>query len=70
MVKTIENKLEMNNCNAHIANQFKVKDSNSKKVKQTKPWPLAFRPVTQDSKVFPKSWSASPVNGHIFKSVV
>ena len=50
MVKIVENKLENNN-------------SNSKKKKQTKAWPLAFQPAVQGRNTFPKSWSALPVSG-------
>ncbi len=49
MVKIAENKSEINN-------------SNTKKLKQVKTWPLAFQPIIQGQKTFPKSWSAIPVS--------
>jgi len=41
-------------------------DSNTKNVKQTKAWPLAFQTAVQGRKTFPKSWSAIPVSGSFF----
>ncbi|GEM_PF-3767799 len=70
MVKILKVNSEKNECNSYVSNQFKIMNAGINKLKQTKTWPLAFKAAILNQKTFPESWSASPVNGRIYKSVI
>jgi len=55
-----------NKFNAHVANQFTVKNYSFKKSKETDIWPLDYKQDNIDKKTFPESWSVSPVNDLFF----
>ena len=58
---------EKNKCNAHVANQFSLTSNSTLKNKQSQSWPLDRSQENLNREIFPKSWSACPVNGLFFQ---
>ena len=64
MLNKVNVKSGKNECNAHVAKQFRVTNHFIEEKEQTKIWPEAFNPYTSDQKTFPESPSLFPASRH------